>query len=230
MAEAWFLPDPIGGGFWPHNPSRSGGPALNGMEQDVLSPAMRWRARWHVRIRNDDEVLAARAGFGRLQGKAGRILVPVFDGRRASWPIDAQGQTLTPRRVKRYQEHLIGTPYEQAEIPASSQINATANALAALRAASITAAITQGGPPKSGQYFGVGGERAHLITSVSGPSGSVWTLGFIPTLRAQVAAAAASIFTRPVCLMKLINDDQVLKELETHRYASLTLEFEEVTI
>jgi len=44
MALPWLLPDPIAGGMWLVNPSRSGGVAQNGQEQVVVSLAMRQRA------------------------------------------------------------------------------------------------------------------------------------------------------------------------------------------
>jgi hypothetical protein len=79
MVLAWSIPDPIGGGFWLENPSRSGGVAQNGQEQNVVSLAMRQRAQWTVPLRNANQITNARRMFAHLQGKAGSLLVPVFE-------------------------------------------------------------------------------------------------------------------------------------------------------
>lgn len=232
MADvAWALPNPRSGGFWLENPSRSGGVAFNGSEQNVFSLAMRWRARWTVSIRTKAEVLAARAMFAQLQGKAGTLLVPFFDGKRASWPIEfvvagSTGVVLSPGVTRR--RELDGTIFEDPEIPTASEIISTVSSNAANRATTIDVEFEQGGPPVAGQYFGLGGNRGYLIHTVTGPaSGDVYTLSFFPPLRAAVLSGATVNWTRPVCVMRQTTDDQGIGELEGLRFADLTIDLVE---
>jgi hypothetical protein len=79
MALAWTLPNPVSGGMWLENPSRSGGVASNGQEQNIISLSMRQRAQWTIPIRRPAEIKAARELFGLAQGKAVGILMPIFE-------------------------------------------------------------------------------------------------------------------------------------------------------
>jgi len=83
MALPWLLPDPIAGGMWLVNPSRSGGVAQNGQEQVVVSLAMRQRAQWTIPLRTAAEIRSARELFGLAQGKAVSILMPVFEPKKS---------------------------------------------------------------------------------------------------------------------------------------------------
>lgn len=223
MSIAW--PDtwkPIDGGFFLDNPSRGGGPGIDGREQTVASMGMRWRAQFRFAVRTREQVLDGRALFGLLLGRANAVALPVFDGLRAPWPT-LYGERLHPGRTR--EKELDGTIYEDDEIPSRSAINATVSGLTALGATSIVVAVTQGGTPRSGQYFGVG-ERAHLITGVAGGS-TPYTLTFVPPLRAAVANGATVLFADPVCAMKQVADDQGLKTLQLLRFGDLTLDFVE---
>lgn len=82
MSVGWGIPDPIAGGFWLENPSRSGGAAQNGQEQVVVSMAMRQRAQWTVPIRNASNVMRARRFLAYAAGRAGSILVPIFEPKK----------------------------------------------------------------------------------------------------------------------------------------------------
>lgn len=230
MAETWGFPNPISFGFWLENPSRSGGVSLNGVEQNVVSLAMRWRARGRFRFRTKTEILAARALFTKLQGKAGTILVPFFDGKRVSWPIQeaTQGTTdvvLTPGRTRN--KRLDGTPYEDPEVPSASEINATVVGSAPIRSVQMDIAITQGGDPLAGQYFGIG-NHGYVIHEVLPTSGDGFALYFLPPLREAVTNGMTVKFTRPVVEMRQMTDDQGIQELEAMRFAEITLDFIEV--
>lgn len=79
---AWTIPDPVAGGMYLENPSRSGGAAQNGEEQVVGTLSMRQRAHWTVPIKNADGLKRARRFLGLAQGKARGILVPVFEPKK----------------------------------------------------------------------------------------------------------------------------------------------------
>lgn len=226
MSEAWpELLKPVSFGFWPENASRSGGPALNGAEQTVASGAGRWRAAGTFRVRNDAQVRAARAFFAKVQGRAVEIRLPAFDGRRANWPIDAQGRVLHPGATRR--KALDGTVYEDPEIPPQSEIIATLNVGAAIGVSQTQINMTQGSPLRIGQYFGLGPDRLYIINEIVNVAGSVTTVRFWPPIREAGTLGQEVRLTRPQCLVKLLSDENVLRELELLRFADLTLEFRE---
>lgn len=216
---------PSDGGFWLENPSRSGGVAFAGIEQNVFSMAMRWRARFTFPVRTKAQVLAARTLAAKAQGKAGTILVPFFDGKRISWPKDQWGRTLHPGFTRRRQ--LDGTIYEDPAIPDQSEVIATLISSAALRDTTVEVFIEQGEPPLAGQYFGLGGARGYLIHDVGTISGDSFALTFWPPLRAAASSSDDVDFTRPVCRMNQIADDQGIGPLDAMVRTDLTMEFVE---
>lgn len=224
-ALAWPAPlKPSDVLFALQNQSRSGGLALSGVEQVVTSFAARWRASIRVRVRSDAQILAARAFVSRLGGRVGTALVPAFDTRRASWPVDAWGRTLHPGFTR--DRTLDGTAYEDPSIPDESAIDATVDSATALGALQISINVSQGEPPLAGQYFGVG-NYLHLITEVVDSTGDVHTVNFVPRLRAAVSGGAAVTFTRPVSEMRLLTDDSGTLALRHLRFGDLDLEFVE---
>ena len=82
MAIAWEIPDPTEGGFWIENPSRSGGVAQNGQEQNVITMSPRQKATWTVQIRNAGDLMDTRRFIAKLRGKAVSVLVPVFEPKK----------------------------------------------------------------------------------------------------------------------------------------------------
>lgn len=221
---AWDLPVPVSGGFRLENLSRSGGVALNGFEQNIFSLSMRWRARWTVQIRTREEILAARAMFAKLMGKAQVILVPFFDGKRVSWPVDRWGRTLNPKRTRR--RELDGTIYQDPAIPTESEIVSVVVNEAAARSVTIDVEVTQGGPPLPGQHFGID-DRGYIIRDVHHLSSDLYNLEFFPPLRAVAGIGDGVKFTDPVCAMNQVSDDQGILELDTLRFTTLSLEFVE---
>lgn len=230
MAEAWVLPIPYDWGFWLENLSVSGGVALNGEEQNVFGENMRWRARGKVNFRTADQVRDGRGLFARLQGRAGTLLVPTFDGKRVSWPIEdfngnVTGVVLHPGVTR--EPLLEGTVYQSLEIPARSEVICTLTDAVALRATSANMTFAQGGPPLAGQYFGLA-NALYIVKSVTGPaSGDVYTVTFLPPARATAADNATVKWTRPVCEMRQASDDQGIKELQSLRFADVSVEFVE---
>jgi hypothetical protein len=228
MVVAWDLPNPISGGFWLDNPSRSGGVAFNGGEQIVASLAMRWRAKWIIPIRTNSEVLAARAFFDKLQGRAEQVMVPTFDGQRAPWPVDFAGRILNPRATRH--PRLDGTDYEDDEIPDPSFIDAELMLDMADRATTCFIEMTTGSAPRPGQYFGVG-VRTYRINAVApsvSPAGG-YEVNFLPPSRGGIGHSAGNTvsFRNSDCLMRQMTDDQGIKELEMMRRTELDLEFVE---
>lgn len=211
--------------FTLQNPSRSGGVALNGMEQTVASGAERWRAYGAFNVFGKAAMLQFDAFLTEMLGRAGETEVPTFSGRLANWPLELHlgqetGRVLHPGITRR--KELDGTVYEDPEVPAASEIIAQTVSSAALGATSITIIISQGSPLVAGQLFGID-DRLYRAYSVT-PSGSNLVVSFRPKLRVAVASATTVKLSRPVCLMKLASDDEG-RELGTLRGGVVGLEF-----
>lgn len=209
------------------NPSRSGGVALNGMEQTVTSGAERWRASGSFMVMEKEAILQFDAFLTAMLGRAGEVELPTFSGRSANWPIEEYngrptGRVLHPGITRR--PELNGTAYEDPEVPASSEIIAQTVGSAALGATSLTMQITQGSPFMPGQMFGIG-QRLYRALAVT-LSGNFTGVAFRPKLRAAVPAATLVRLSRPVCLMKFASDDEG-SDLDTLFGGPVTLNFVE---
>jgi hypothetical protein len=222
---------PVSFGFSLIDFDRSGGAGLGGNEQWVFSPGARWSAKMRLQIVDDAGVLTVRALRAKLKGKANAAILPNFDGRRASWPIEAAtGRVITPRVGKLLTGTLglEGTTYEGPDIPTPSQVLATVQTDAALHATTIEINLTQGGPLLEGQQFSIAGQiRMYEIATIDSVAGSVTTVSFQPPLRTAVTAGAAVNFTRPTCLMRCMNLDEQSGQFESFTFATLNLEFVE---
>lgn len=208
----------------------SGGAGVGGNEQFVLSPGPRWGASgtWH--IRNEASVRAWRALRSQLKGRANAAVLPNYDGRRLSWPVEsATSRVVTPKVAHQLAGTLglNGTAYAGLEIPAAAEINATVNATAAARATTVAINKTQGGTILAGQQFGITADRLYEIATIVSVAGAVTTVTIWPPLRAQATAGTVVRFTRPTCLMRCLNLNDELRKLEGLRFATLNLEFVE---
>jgi hypothetical protein len=208
----------------------SGGGAIGGSEQFVISPRPRWRATMTLPIRNNTQVLAVRALRSQLKGRANPAVLPNFDGRRLSWPVEAgTGRVMTPRIAHQLDGTygLEGTAYAGPEIPAAAQIHATVQTSAAVGASQIAINMTQGGPILAGQQFGLSSQRLYEISEIVSVVGAVTTVNIWPPLRAAAAATQVVQFHRAWCLMRCENMSEQLQGLETLRFAELNLTFVE---
>ena len=221
----WTLPKPIDGGAWLANPSESGGIATNGAEQTLISMAMYVKCRLIVAIRTTEEVLEARAFFAEAAGKAGNILVPFFDGKRANWPVDQWGRVAKPSLTRI--PSLDGTEFESDEIPVDSDIIASLVGDMDLRATSCSINVSQGEPIRAGQWFSLGGRRAYLVRTAGAPSSGTQAITFYPPARRAANNADPVELARPVCVMNQLGDDQGIQELTNLTQTILTLDFRE---
>lgn len=225
-------------GYFPIDADQSGGAAMNGSEQFVISPGPRWGASMTVHIKSKAELLAARRLRVSLHGRANPAILPNFDGKRLSWPEelhqgDPTGVILHPGVTR--DKTLDGTDFEDPEIPDESEIQASVHANVALRATSMQIRVAQGGAILPGQQFGIGQRLYEIATvidslpvEISGEGiESVYNVTFTPPLRAAASEGEEVLFTRPVCLMRCLNLNDELRKLEGLRFATLNLEFAE---
>lgn len=222
MAETFpSSPKPSAIVFDLENVSRSGGVSTNGQEQIVQSGISRWTATVAgLFIRRNDQILEWRALSARLRGRAGTILVPVFDGKRANWPVDRYGRQLKPNATRR--RSLDGTIYADPELPASSRISALFVMPAARRATTVQ--ISQSDPiARPGQYFSPAPGRLHILTEYLG--NGIYRIE--PPLRDPIDAGQVANFERPTCEMRLKDDGGASIPLSLMQFSNLSLEFVE---
>lgn len=220
-------------GYYPVNFDVSGGAAADGSEQVVASAGPSWRASMTLPVMSDPEVLALRALRTKTKGRAIPVRLPNFDGRRLSWPQqfvdgDATGLILYPGVTRN--KALDGTIYEDPEIPDESEIVATVDDPAAIGATTIAVGVSQGSALVAGQQFGIGGrlyEIGSLTLDLSEGEVAHYTINFSPPLRLAAEADDVVKFTRPFCLMRIVNLNEEMKKLEFMRFATLNLEFQE---
>lgn len=208
----------------------SGGVALGGGEQFVVSSGARWGAKGRWFVGSAEQVLAWRSLRSQLKGRANAAVLPNFDGRRLSWPVEAAtGRVLKPRVAHELAGTLglEGTAYAGLEIPAAAEINATVQTTAILGATTVAINKTQGGTILAGQQFGITAERLYEIATIVSVVGSVTTVTIWPPLRAAAPATTAVRFTRPTCLMRCLNMNEQMQVLEGLRFAEINLEFVE---
>jgi hypothetical protein len=217
-------------GYFPLESEVSGGAAIGGGEQFVISPRPRWGATMTVQLWNNTLVLAARALRSQLKGRANPVVLPNFDGQRVSWPIEAgTSRVLTPAVAHQLAGTymLEGTAYGGAEIPAAAQIHATIQTSAAEGASQVAINLTQGGPILAGQQFGLSSQRLYEISEIVSVVGAVTTVKIWPPLRAAAAATQVVQFHRAWCLMRCENMSEQLQGLDMLRFAELNLTFVE---
>lgn len=226
MAETFPpLLRPVGGPprFMVVNNSRSGGVALNGMEQTVSSDSGRWNCRGTWRAFGKSAILQFETFLANMNGRAGEALVPTFSGRTTNWPVDVYGRVLDPGFTRN--KLLDGTAYADPAVPPISEVVATLNASVAVHVTQLAINMTQGSAIRPGQLFGLA-NRLYQVRTIVSVVGVVTTLTFRPSLRAAATLGAAITFTRPICTMKFASDDQGA-EFDTGRGGLVSLEFVE---
>jgi hypothetical protein len=201
------------------SPSRSGGQSVLGNEQIVVSGAGRWKATVDLVLRKEEDILSCRALLAQLQGRAGEVLVPAFDGFR---PRDAEGQMFNDKIVAPLSDTALFdlTGFGQTIAPA-----ATLAADAAINATDIAVDLADGEGPRPGQYVGIG-ERLYIARFVWKDTADGQTnIRLFPKLRAPASSGSAVILDKPVCTMRLASDDSGAMTLNLRRFSSVTLEF-----
>jgi len=180
--------------------SVSGGRTLSGVERIKQGDAGYWRMSLPIIILNHDNILALRAIDAILGGRAGAIIVPVYDGSRS--PGALPNYLLPNSSVP----HSDGFTFSDGSTYRGSIYSASVKSSAAARATTIVATIAQTPvvPPQPGMYFSIG-DRLHRIKSVS-MSGADATMTFAPPLRYAVSAGKHIEFDDPRGTWRLADD------------------------
>lgn len=187
--------------FFVDQPSRSGGASLTGSEQIIVSNAGRWRASVALTIRGEAANLALRAMVAALEGRAGTILVPMWERYR---PTDVNGRQLNPVPGAGYS--CSDYNFDVSGFEQSDAVFAQLAANAAAGATQISVDLIDVDGPRPGHFFGIA-DRIHRCAAVwQEDEGDPTQIRFWPRLRAAASADATVILDRPVCLMRFQED------------------------
>jgi hypothetical protein len=204
-------------------PSRSGGLSMTGSEQVTVSAAGRWKARLDVPLARENRILAMRGLLAQLEGRAGTVLVPKWE---RYGPRDANGKRMAQLATAGYENCGLNADlsafgqdeFDHAELASSAAAGSTQ--------ISVTLAAGIDGP-RPGQYFGVG-QRLYLCQSVwQEEEGDPLQVQFTPRLREAGVSGDRVILDRPVCLMRLADDDSGNVMLDRGLFGTATFDFVE---
>lgn len=210
------------------NPSRGGGPGLDGTEQLVVAPGGgRWTWSVTIQVRTRDDVLDLDAFVLGMAGRAGTALVPIFDGQRAPWNVDPlTGGLITPAKAA---ASAAVDPAFNANPDTTGALTFTLGDPAPMNATTLIVARATGGIVRPGMFFSLSSEM-HVVTALDTPDvGGPATLSVSirPWLRADYASGTPLEFARPVCLARFASDDTGRMDLDLLRFGQVTLEFVE---
>jgi hypothetical protein len=143
-----------------------------------------------------------------IGGRAGLVVVPVWQLDLAPWPDGGAGVTTVPHSDGSL--HSDGAPYVQGSI------DITAESAAAIGATSIVLRINHAEAALYGIRFSY--DNALYETGLpTGVSGDLWTVPIFPAVRAAIPAGAQLEVDNPTCLCRLASDRAMDNERDTGR-------------
>lgn len=182
----------------PSNISRSGGRTLTGREDIVATDAGFWVGKMSFQTRSDAYIVLWRGIRTMLEGRTNILRLPTFDG-------------LMLPAVALYGPSILGTvphsddaPFSDLSEYASGAIDASLTAAIAVRATSLTMAISDIWPILPGNHFSLEG-RLHIVKSYQN-FGAFSTITFWPPTRSAYAAGTRVEFDRPTGFWRLAED------------------------
>lgn len=206
----------------------SGGASPTGSEQVVgNSPGRAKISLNSIPIRNKQQIRCWRAIEAALGGRAGTILVPVYDKSRGPFPL-VNGKSLFAYGDVPFSDDARfddGSGFYQPVISAS----VTADVAAGAVAASIQ--IDYGAELEAGMIFGVG-EFAYVVSQVldvdETGSNPIYSIKFRLPAREAIASGTAPDFDNPVVRCRLVADDgMALPALDLWKTADASVAFVE---
>lgn len=190
----------------------SGGVALNGNEDIIASDG---GGRWYadmgdIALHRREKVMAWRAFKSALRGGVDPFVFPICDARHQ--PV--QGRALTT--------HSDGTSFSDDSLYSQGDCSAELTADAALRATTITIAMTLGKPLIGGERFTIDHptfrHRAYQIGQITAQTDESATLQFHPPLREAAPAGTEIDFNCPRFVAHI--DGRMSAPLANPRFAS----------
>ncbi|MTH76310.1 hypothetical protein [Paracoccus aestuariivivens] len=178
--------------------------SISGVDTTIPTMRGRWAGSLTLILHNEAASLQWSAFLAQMQGRIGTTLVPVFD---KYLPRDANGQrvpffTIANLRDAQTMEHF--------GFVNSESVHVVVNRAAALRATEIEVRYPDTLGLRPGHLFSIA-DRLHRVRYVDlsreTETGPRYSVHFDPPLREAVAAGAVVNINRPVCRMRLVNED-----------------------
>lgn len=193
---------------------------IYGVSQVVGQDAGIWRATLgDIVVRNRAAVIVFRGIATELEGRLGKILVPLCRGYQPL-PDGATASASKPL------PHSDGTFFSDGSGYVTNLSSVTLAANAPLRATTLSISIALSGPIEPGQHFSIG-ERLYRVKAASYISPTTATLTIRPPLREPALAGSDLNFDDPVCRMRLATDTEMDLSLEMRRFGNPTVNFVE---
>ncbi|GGD24397.1 hypothetical protein [Aureimonas glaciei] len=196
----------------------AGSRSLSGLSQDIASGAGGWVARYSkVAIIDQNKAKRFYAIAAMLQGRLNPLLVTLYDERRAPFPASQ------PKPYKSI-PFSDGAYFSDGAGFYEAVIQAVLASGMARGATTATIIMQFGGEIEPGQHFSIG-MRLYRVVTASYSSGPTQTVTFWPPARDAASAGAAVEFDRPVCKMKLADDNMMDVELDRDTWGYPNVDF-----
>lgn len=193
--------------------------SIAGATQVVSSDAGLWKATFDsIIVSRREHVLAFRAIANLLEGRLGKILVPLCRGYQ---PVPANSEALYAPVP-----HADSAPFGDRTGYVGRVIDVTLSSSAPLRAVSANVNIAYAGRLEPGQHFSLG-ERLYRLRTVAYISETAAAITFRPPLREAAPISAALEFDDPVCRMRLATDSEMDLQLQLRRFGRPVVNFVE---
>lgn len=209
--------------FTPANTLKSGPLSDGGYRQEVLNDAGFWTARYESIYARREQVPVLRAFLAEAVAMRSSYNVGPIDCFHN--PLVGEGAAETD--ILFWESPLGEHTWGGGEHWGSSRTLALTQGSVLAGAMTLVADVDTNYEIKPGQYFGLG-TRLYIIraTRLVDLALNHWAIDFWPPLRAAAVHNATIELGNPVCPMRIINAPEALLDLA--RFATVTLEFEEV--
>lgn len=199
--------------------SLSAPPAVSGAVQVVSSDAGIWKATFgNVIVHKKNAVLTFRAISTMLEGRLGKIIVPLCRGYQPFTDGESSGN-LFNRPVP----HSDGAYFSDTTGYVSGITDASTVGNYPVRAVQMTMNISTPNA-QAGQHFSIG-DRLYRIRTINYISPTQAVVTFRPPLREAVTNGARIEFDRPICRMRLATDDEMDLTLALRKFGNPTVNF-----
>lgn len=198
-------------------PRTTGGAAsLSGITQAVAVPAGVWTIRYDkFPVLTPDRVLAWRALAAQIEGRANRVVVPVWASvLMRDPPADPDPVAHDDGAFFSDGSGYLGSPFDITV--AAAALGATAVTLAVARAPVEIAA---------GQDFSIGLRLYRIAALEDAGDGVHFAATVWPPLRDDVPAGSVAEFWRPVCQCRLASDKEMALPLDLGRFGTPSVSF-----
>jgi hypothetical protein len=209
--------------FTPLARTTSGGATDSGLGQVIASDAGYWIATFKEVVVHDADgeqrILTWKAIEGMVEGRAYPLIMPVDVSGRRPLPVgvtdaDIDEEESTP--------HDDDSMFDDGSGYLNTWIDVTAAKSAPPRATTLSLSKKVCGTIMPGMDFSIS-QRLYRIKKVLAQTASTAMVMINFPLREAVPMDSFCDFALPVCLMRLMTDDEMAIELETGRYAFPTV-------